>query len=38
MNEKAKNDDLVYRNKDFLKTADDVKDRYFAIKATPKPK
>ena len=38
MNNLAKNEDAIYRNKDMLKFADFVKDKYFALKAIPKPK
>ena len=33
-----KSEELAYRNKDFLKSAELFKDKYFAIKSTPKPK
>lgn len=38
MSLRSKNDDMPYRNKDFIKAADKVKDKYFQVKATTKPK
>lgn len=31
-------EDCLFRNKDMMKQAENAKDKYFALKAKPKPK
>ncbi len=37
MEETELNKDCVYENKDMIKEAERAKDKYFALKAKPKP-